>query len=425
MWLIFFFTLSYHFQGRPLNITENIDSLFFVCNNDYKYGIWRGGRMKRHLAFFLHICLIVGFFSTGKILPSCAVRCNGYQELATRRYNKVAYAAAHNGQSHKESDVHNQDQDLFQQLKSGIRAIKIHIWYDKDAEGKSVPFVCHGIDKKYLYELPADKIVEQVPFFYKPFASALLEKIEPVKHIFFDAFEAAYGKDNATGLIQFNHCVLDPAARPLKVALSEIKTFLDAHPHEVVTVILEDHTKNLDSIAADFAATQLDQYVHTQDVNVLWPTLQEMIQANKRLVVFLHGEEKLPYEKYPWMHYLWNFAWDTRWEFKNAQDFTDESLDIMPNRGKEAFSKKMVPDNKIFIVHHFLTEQFGGSKQGAKKVNKKQVIKSRIERLARQANHIPNIIQVDFFQYPNNDIFDMVNELNGVGIYAGKPLCRF
>ena len=37
-----------------------------------------------------------------------------------------------------------------------------------------------------------------------------------------------------------------------------------------------------------------------------------------------------------------------------------------------------------------------------------------LHKLAQQTGHIPNFVQVDFFEYPNNDIFKVINSLNGV-----------
>ena len=263
--------------------------------------------------------LVISFCMFGTSLGKGAqapLLCNGYSELCNRPYNKVAYAATHNGQSHIESDVHNQDIDVAQQLHSGIRAIKIHVWYNQDEQGKAIPFVCHGIDKEYLYNAPMEKFFEQVPVFYRPFAKALMEKLEPMKGIVMNAFEAAYGHDNSTGLIPFNHCALDPARRPLVKLLADVRAFLDTHPHEVVTLIVEDHTSNLDLIAADFKNSGLLSYAHTQLLNAPWPTLGQMIKDNKRVVVLLHGQRILEYAKYPWMHYIWTYAWDTPWQFK-------------------------------------------------------------------------------------------------------------
>lgn len=350
-------------------------------------------------------------------------KCNGFKELCNRRYNEVAYAATHNSQSDKEADVQNQDLPIKEQLDQGIRALKVHVWYDQDSKGKPIPFVCHGIDKKHLYEIPTEKIMEQTPFIYKPFARALLEKFEPVKGVIHKAFETAYGFDNAGGLIPFNHCILDPARRPLSTMLSEIHSFLHTHPHEIVTLILEDHTGNIEKISQDFESTGLMSYVHEQDAANQWPHLKEMVGSNKRLVVFLQSEK--PHEMLPqWLHPIWDYAWDTKWDFKTVNDLKDEKYDTIPHRGTEAYAAKDSEGNKLFIVHHFITELVGGSKVGAKKVNKKTFLRTRLQRLAQTAHHIPNFVQVDFFEYPSNDIFDVINELNAVGIYAGHPLVK-
>ena len=63
-------------------------------------------------------------------------------------------------------------------------------------------------------------------------------------------------------------------------------------------------------------------------------------------------------------------------------------------------------------MHHFVTQLSGGNKTEAKKVNKKLFLQSRLDRLAKQAGHIPNFIQVDFFEMADNDLFEVVNGLN-------------
>lgn len=341
--------------------------------------------------------------------------CNGFEQLCKRRYNQVVYPATHNGHSYKESDVHNQDLPLKEQLECGIRATKLHVWYDTDATGKVVPFVCHGIDKSILYNPPLDKAMEQVPFLFRSFTKTLLEKAKPLKQLVLDAFHYAYGTDNATGATPFKHCILDPAAQPLEHALQVVATFLLEHPHEVITLILEDHTRNSSAIHADFKKVNLLPYVHTQDKDQPWPFLQDMLDSNKRLVVFLQGNDSAAYKNFPWMHYLWDYAWDTKWDFKDVGHFKDASYDTIPFRGEQAFARRFQkPKNKLFIVHHFLTDFIGGSKSNALKANKKTVLKNRLKRLEKEAGQLPTIVQVDFFEYPNNEFVSVINELNGV-----------
>ncbi|MBS1987164.1 hypothetical protein JST99_04505 [Candidatus Dependentiae bacterium] len=341
--------------------------------------------------------------------------CCGSELLCKRRYNEVIYPATHNGHSYKKSDVANQDLSLTEQFEAGIRATKLHVWYDTDSTGKVVPFVCHGIDKKLLYDPPLNKALDHVPFLFRPFARACLEKAAPFKQIITDAFTYAYGTDNAGGAIPFKHCILDPASQPFKQALAEVEAFLATHPNEIMTLIIEDHTRNLKRLAADFKKAGLVSFAHTQKSDAPWPTLEQMIKRNKRLVVFLHGDQDLEYAKYPWMHYLWEYAWDTKSDFKDVNQFKDNCYDTVPNRGKQAFAdRNKEPKNKIFVVHHFLTELIGGSKAHALKANRKHVLRNRLKRLQKETGHLPTIVQVDFFEHPANEFFSVINELNGI-----------
>jgi hypothetical protein len=73
--------------------------------------------------------------------------------------------------------------------------------------------------------------------------------------------------------------------------LTPIKTWLDGHDNEVVTLLLT----NPDNIAVAkwapvFAAVGLDKYAYAPGTNLSmseWPTLQAMIDSGKRLVVFM------------------------------------------------------------------------------------------------------------------------------------------
>src|SRR3990172_7092783 len=102
--------------------------------------------------------------------------CNGNATLCSRRYNEVAYAATHNGQSHIESSVCNQDLDVTKQFEQGIRAMKIPIWYDRDGQGGSVLYVCHGVTKDILGKSFLENVEEKVPRLFRPFARDVLKQ---------------------------------------------------------------------------------------------------------------------------------------------------------------------------------------------------------------------------------------------------------
>lgn len=333
--------------------------------------------------------------------------------LLNRRYNQVAFPATHNAQSCKTSCVSNQDLEVSQQLERGIRALKVHVWYDKDQDGKPIACVCHGLTKDFLSKSYLDQVADKVPRLFRSFARDVFKQMEPLNEIIRQACHTAYGQGDAPGTLPFPHCIFDPARRQFTAFLSDIQNFLQKNSQEIITLILEDHTGNLERLASDLRSTGLEPYAHIQDKQKNWPTLGTMLEQNKRLVVLVQSEVPLAYDRYPWLHNIWDFAWDTEWHFDSVSDLQCERGDCMPKRGLQAFNTRhQEPDNKLFIVHHFITEGTGGSKSAAKKVNKRTCLAARLKKLADRAGHIPNIIQVDFFEYPNNDLFEVVHALN-------------
>ena len=73
-------------------------------------------------------------------------------------------------------------------------------------------------------------------------------------------------------------------SQPLSVYLNDIKYFLDNNPNEILTIILETYTSS-NAIENEINKVGLLKYLHTQDVNSIWPKLQTMIDSNKRLVI--------------------------------------------------------------------------------------------------------------------------------------------
>ncbi len=337
--------------------------------------------------------------------------CNGSPLLASRRYNEVAYATTHNGQSYKNSLVQNQDRTITEQLEAGIRAIKIPLWYD----AQNCLCACHGMSKLLFDSMHEQALLDQIPIFFRSKARKFLDTVRPAITVMQDALHVAYGNnDGQQGLIPFPHGMFDPACQPFKNICVEVRKFLETHSHEIVTFILENFTDNLALIAADIQESGLLDYVHTQDIQKPWPTLRELVRSQKRMIIFVSSGDKGRFLEYPWLMSLWDFAWDTRFNFTRIADF---AYDCLPNRGKNAYEQRAsVPHNKLFIVYHFITPFAGGSKSWAKRVNRVSVLKKRLQKLAQKTGHIPNFVQVDFFEYPHNDIFKVINCLNGVNM---------
>jgi hypothetical protein len=78
---------------------------------------------------------------------------------------------------------------------------------------------------------------------------------------------------------------------PLTDYLTTVKTWLDANPNEVVTLLLTNgDRKDVSLFGQAFTSTGLDKYAYTPPHQLAmadWPTLRELITANTRLVMFL------------------------------------------------------------------------------------------------------------------------------------------
>ena len=121
--------------------------------------------MKFH-TILIHICTMQGLVSSSVLHPvQGAIACNNSVHLAHKRYNEVAYATTHNGQSFKESLVQNQDKTITEQLEAGIRALKIPLWYGCDMKGNAMVCACHGMSKSLLYDVYEEQFVKQVSWF--------------------------------------------------------------------------------------------------------------------------------------------------------------------------------------------------------------------------------------------------------------------
>ena len=179
--------------------------------------------------------------------------------------------------------------------------------------------------------------------------------------------------------------------------LDEIKNFLDANSNEIVTLILECYV-SADDIESELISTGLMPYVYTHLNGTAWPTLQEMINLNKRLVVFSDVADASPSQA--WYHYVWDFAVETHYSVNDVNDFTDDY-----NRGDSL--------NDLYIFNHFVTNGVTGTGMDAESAiaNEYNFLLNRIELNNLLKGKFPNFITVDFFELGN--ALDVVNTLNG------------
>ena len=141
-----------------------------------------------------------------------------------------------------------------------------------------------------------------------------------------------------------------------------------------------------------FESAGLAQYTHAQEVGAPWPTLLEMIDSGRRLVVMAENDGG----EVSWYHDAFAFVQDTPYTFETVQDFSCE-----PNRGSA--------DSPLFMINHWLTPALAETGAVA---NSAEALEKRIANCREERGLVPNILAIDF--YAQGDALAVAEKLNGV-----------
>lgn len=191
--------------------------------------------------------------------------------------------------------------------------------------------------------------------------------------------------------------------------LQDVKTWLESHPREIVTFILEAYISE-EATEKSLRESGIWDYVyhHNAAPGSPWPTLGEMIENNQRLVVFTDDNTS-------------NGEWHLNWQAYGFETpYDDPSFSCENGRGDPT-----AYDNQVFILNHYTLCPLGGCEQNGTTNNTVDSILKHAETCREMdAQHnpwgqIPTFINVDHYHVPNPgvepkkaDIFDAVDEIN-------------
>ncbi len=175
--------------------------------------------------------------------------------------------------------------------------------------------------------------------------------------------------------------------RPLVDGLQEIAAWMEAHPDEVVTLILEAYIDEDETLQA-LVDAGLDRWLlHRPDPTAPWPTLGQLLDAGERLVVFTDD----PDASADW-HLRWQeVGWETPYD--------DPTLSCEPNRGDP-----QAPE-PVFIVNQFVYCDLGGCVENAEVYNAYDLLVDRAldcwaDAEANPQGHVPTFLVVDHHHVP-------------------------
>ncbi|MFF3766482.1 hypothetical protein ACFYYR_20700 [Streptomyces sp. NPDC001922] len=273
-------------------------------------------------------------------------RCQGSSALCDRRYDEVAQLAEYNAVPTPEARFIGplQDPGITGRLDAGVRALLIdtHTWETpREAAGRRErPGLTPG-NRNGL--------------------SPRIERLNPPR----------------SGL-WLCPSVCRGGAVALVPALRRIGIWLEAHPTEVVTLIVQDGTGAEDTVRA-FREAGLEHllYAPDDDPGRPWPTLGEMVDSGRRLVVFAEKADGPA----PWYRNFHRYGTETPYAFRRPQD-----VSCVPDRGG--------PDKQLFLLNHFVTAG-GGSRLDAGEANSSRRVLARVRACERQRGRPVTFIAVD------------------------------
>ncbi|MFJ9107517.1 PI-PLC domain-containing protein [Streptomyces sp. NPDC102283] len=293
--------------------------------------------------------------------PSAPRQCLGSSRLCELRYDEAAYLTSHNAMSTTADRFIGplQDPDITTQLNTGVRALQLDT---------------------YRWERPQDIAARLDSPEFTPEQRRLIS----------GAIDRANPPREGLWLC---HGVCRAGAVELVPTLEDIGDWLRAHPTEIVTLIVQDDVSPEDTEKA-FRAAGLEDLLHTPsaDPDAPWPTLEEMIDSGRRLVVFAEKADGPA----PWYRNFYRYAMETPFAFRSPSEMT-----CAPHRGGTG--------KQLFLLNHFITNA-GGSRLDAGRVNARDWVLERTRACEAERGSPVTFIAVDYTTV--GDALGAVDELN-------------
>ena len=229
--------------------------------------------------------------------------------------------------------------------------------------------------------------------------------------------------DEGTNYLGFCHTSCDAGVRDPTEVLSNIKTFLDVNRNEVILLEFEIIDNSLQQLYDAVDMSELDTYIYRRETSSSsntaatmttpttthgyynWPTMQSLIDANTRLIIFAHGdgmESCTSSGSCP----EGIFSTDSNYEQTNWND-------------KSCTVKGASFDTNIdfFLMNHWMNgiETDLPYKDNAEEFNTLAALSERYNLCTERK---PNIVAVDFWHV--GDVLDFVKQVNEqLGVSSG------
>ncbi len=206
---------------------------------------------------------------------------------------------------------------------------------------------------------------------------------------------------NGNMQIEFCHSYCGIGPRDPTEVFHNVNKFLDDNPTEFLIFNFEMSTSEDDEPPSQADLWELMKPIEgfrrkTYDHSGgQWPTARELIETNKRIILFQHNGDDCPTGNEancaPRIENFFDYAMENEWDFGTADAVSDTSKSCAGKRGLN--SKK-----QFYSLNNFVTTELGPWKPAADKINEKDFILQRLEDCKKETGMDANFVNIDFWQ---------------------------
>lgn len=141
--------------------------------------------------------------------------------------------------------------------------------------------------------------------------------------------------------------------RDFRPVIDQVNDYLEKNPERILTFFL-DLDLPIDTLKKVFEEKEFIKYFHKQSNTADWPSLNEMVQTQKRIVLFTM--ESI-FNKPDWLHHVWNYAVEPYFSLFEAPNFLGEFLKGDPKNDLLIINDFNIPSNQIELNPVYIIDQ--------------------------------------------------------------------
>ena len=187
--------------------------------------------------------------------------------------------------------------------------------------------------------------------------------------------------------------------RDFRPVMDQLNHYLEEKPDHVLTLFL-DLDLPIDTLRNAFREKGMVKYFYRHKYGHDWPKVSEMLQSNKRIVLFTMEQI---YNQPAWLHHVWKFSVEPYFSLFEAPNFLGEFLKGDPKNDLLIINDFNIPSNRLEQNPVYIIDQ-----------NTNHYLLNHCLTIWRNTGKVPNFIFLDQYSSRISTIVDNLQSFNTI-----------